>query len=218
MKNEIRICFGKMLEDIKEATENTEYVETYNKVIRMMAETNPVDDLFDVAFELHMCDADKIMPKTTLEFLKVVYELGIEGRLLKMQLDELTVGVEKEERLLIKDYVENKTDREAFEDIRKLNLDELAKQQVVAKVLGINAIDNFNEITVYTRGYRILNKVPRMPNAIVENIVRKFKSLQKLLSANIEELVEVDGIGEVRAKTIVQSLKRMQEQFVFDRL
>ena len=161
--------------------------------------------------------AEMVM-KIAEEVQKSIYELGIEGRLLKMQLDELTNGIEKEEKLIIKDYVEKKSDRRAFNEIRKLSFDELMKPQIIAKALGISETDNYNEITVYTRGYRILNKVPRMPNAIVENIVKRFKSFQKLLSANIEELDEVDGIGEVRAKTIVQSLKRMQEQFVFDRL
>ena len=69
---------------------------------------------------------------------------------------------------------------------------------------------------VYTRGYRILTKIPRVPNNIVENLVKSFKSFQHILAADIPELDEVEGIGEVRAKTIKQSLKRMQEQFVFD--
>ncbi len=69
---------------------------------------------------------------------------------------------------------------------------------------------------VYTRGYRIINKIPRMPSNIVENLVSTFKSFQHILAADIESLDEVDGIGEVRAKAIKQSLKRMQEQFVFD--
>ena len=57
-----------------------------------------------------------------------------------------------------------------------------------------------------------------MPNNIVENIVKKFKSFQNLLSADINELDNVEGIGEVRSKAIVQSLKRMQEQFIFDNM
>ena len=57
-----------------------------------------------------------------------------------------------------------------------------------------------------------------MPSNIVENLVSSFKSFQHILAADIEALDEVDGIGEVRAKTIKQSLKRMQEQFVFDNL
>ena len=127
-------------------------------------------------------------------------------------------SVEQEEHLLIKDYVVEKSEEEAFKQIRSLSYEDLTKQQIIANLLGIKEDDNYSEVTVYTRGYRILNKVPRMPNNIVENVVNKFKSFQNLLSADINELDEVDGIGEVRAKTIVQSLKRMQEQFVFDRL
>ena len=55
-----------------------------------------------------------------------------------------------------------------------------------------------------------------MPSNIVENLVSSYKSFQHILAADIESLDEVDGIGEVRARTIKQSLRRMQEQFVFD--
>lgn len=90
------------------------------------------------------------------------------------------------------------------------------KEQLIANILGIKENDNFSDVSVYTRGYRILSKVPRMPSFIVDNIVKKFGTWQKILSANAQELDEVDGIGEVRAKTIVQTLKRMQEQYMFD--
>ena len=53
---------------------------------------------------------------------------------------------------------------------------------------------------------------------IVENLVDSFKSFQHILAADIESLDEVEGIGEIRARTIKQSLKRMQEQFIFDNL
>jgi len=82
--------------------------------------------------------------------------------------------------------------------------------------LGYENFDNYDEVGVYTRGYRILSKIPRMPSNIVENLVSSYKSFQHILAADIESLDEVDGIGEVRARTIKQSLRRMQEQFVFD--
>lgn len=68
------------------------------------------------------------------------------------------------------------------------------------------------------KDHRVLSKVPRMPSNIVDNLVKSFKSFQHILAADIPKLDEVDGIGEVRARTIKQSLKRMQEQFVFDNL
>ena len=69
---------------------------------------------------------------------------------------------------------------------------------------------------MYPKGYRILNKIPRMPSNIVENLVKSFKTFQHIIAADIPTLDDVEGIGEVRAKNIKQSIKRMQEQFVFD--
>ena len=57
-----------------------------------------------------------------------------------------------------------------------------------------------------------------MPSTIVENLVKSFKSFQHILAAEIEELDDVEGIGEVRARTIKQSLQRMQEQYVFENM
>ena len=86
---------------------------------------------------------------------------------------------------------------------------------LIMKLLGYENFDNYDEVGVYTKGYRILNKIPRMPSSIVENLIDTFKSFQHILAANIESLDEVEGIGEVRARAIQQSLKRMQDQFVF---
>ena len=90
------------------------------------------------------------------------------------------------------------------------------KEEKIARLLGYEDFDNYDEVGVYTKGYRILNKIPRMPSNIVDNLVKSFKSFQHILIADIPKLDEVEGIGEVRARTIKQSLKRMQEQFVFD--
>ena len=148
-----------------------------------------------------------------------IYELGIEGRLTEMQLEELIGGLEKEELLIIKDYMaarKRKTPERALEEIASLAYEDLMQQQKIAKILGYESFDTYEEVAVYTRGYRILSKIPRVPSNIVENLVKGFKSFQHILDADIPELDKVEGIGEVRARTIKQSLKRMQEQFVFD--
>ena len=102
--------------------------------------------------------------------------------------------------------------------IQNMTHEELMISTNIAKALGFTAQDSYDEVSVYTRGYRVLNKIPRMPSNIVDNLVKSFKSFQHILAADLEQLDAVDGIGEVRARTIKQSLKRMQEQFVFDNL
>lgn len=156
------------------------------------------------------------------EIQRQIYELGNDGRLVKMQLEELIGGLEKEEKLIIKDYLvatkKKNTPEKVIESLEELEYEDLLKESTIAKLLGYEYFDNYDEVGVYPKGYRILSKVPRMPSNIVENLVESFKSFQHILAADIESLDDVDGIGEVRARTIKQSLKRMQEQFVFDNI
>lgn len=214
-----------VLEDTSRVTSKSnqalQTVEKYRKVFDSKINNLTEYEFNDIAtlnMVIESIQRVEMLMKIADEVQKSIDELGIEGRLLKMQLDELTDGVETEEKLIIKDYKAKRIDADhAFEKIRNLSYDDLMKEQIVAHCLGIKENENFNDVTVYARGYRILNKVPRMPIGIIENMVTEFKSLQKILDADMKELDKVDGIGEVRAKTVVQSLKRMQEQFVFDR-
>ena len=223
------------------------YRIVFNNKINLLNEYE-FNDIATLNIVVETIQRGEMLYKIAEEVQKSIYELGIEGRLLKMQLDELTDGIEQEEKLVIKDYIQydkndkNKTKGKekvknqekakeqdsndenedieiedvTFKKIRSLSYEDLMKEQLIANILGIKENDNFSDISVYTRGYRILSRVPRMPGFIVDNIVKKFGSWQKILSASAEELDEVDGIGEIRAKTIVQSLKRMQEQYMFD--
>ncbi len=156
------------------------------------------------------------------EIQRQIYELGSDGRLVEMQLDELIGGLEKEEELIIKDYLvagkKKITPQKVIQKLEELTYEELTKEAIIAKLLGYEIFDNYDEVGVYPKGYRILSKIPRMPANIVENLVDSFKSFQHILMADIESLDDVDGIGEIRARTIKQALKRMQEQFMFDNL
>jgi len=128
----------------------------------------------------------------------------------------------EEELLIIKDYIapgKRTIPEKILEEIHTTSgQNELIDSNIIAKILGYENFDNYEEVAVYPKGYRILNKIPRMPNVIVNNLVKTFKSFQHILLADIDKLDDVEGIGEVRARTIKQSLKRMQEQFVFDNL
>ena len=150
-----------------------------------------------------------------------IYELGADGVLVKMQLEELIEDLPQEELLIIKDYIapsRRLLPEKILQIIRLCSQNELIQSEIIARFLGYEQFDNYEEVAVYPRGYRILNKIPRMPNSIVTNLVKTFKSFQHILLADVDKLDEVEGIGEVRARTIKQSLRRMQEQFVFDNL
>ena len=209
---------------ISKANQALQTVEKYKKVFDTKLnllneyEFNDIVTLENVIIAIQR--AEMVM-RIADEVNKAIDELGEEGRLLEMQLDELVGDFEKEELLIIKDYIapgKKRNCEKVLEEIKKLEYEDLMKADKIAKLLGYEDFDNYDEVGVYTKGYRVLNKIPRMPSNIVDNLVKSFKSFQHILAADIPELDEVEGIGEVRARTIKQSLKRMQEQFVFDNL
>lgn len=222
-KGNIRYVLEDTSKVITKANQALQTVEKYKKVFDSKLsllneyEFNDIVTLENVIVAIQR--AEMVM-KVAEEVKLAIYELGEEGRLLQMQLDELTGDLNMEEMLIIKDYVANKRkdSEKILEEIKNLNHDDLMKPQIIAKMLGYEDFDNYEEVGVYTKGYRVLNKIPRMPTNIVENLVKSFKSFQHILVADIPVLDDVEGIGEVRARTIKQSLKRMQEQFIFDNL
>jgi diadenylate cyclase len=154
------------------------------------------------------------------EIIKFINELGTEGRLVSMQLEELVGSVDDEARLLIKDYsksTEKTTPEGILAELKKLSPDELLDSQSITRILGYSHNINVQEETVSPKGYRILNKIPRLPAAIVQNLIDQFSNFPQIMMATIEELDEVDGIGEVRARAIREGLKRIQEQVFIDR-
>jgi diadenylate cyclase len=154
------------------------------------------------------------------EIIRYVNELGTEGRLVSMQLEELVAGLETEAYLLLKDYCRDPNDekvREILNGFNKLTGDELLEEHQILRTLGYPNTTAMMEESVSPRGYRILSKIPRLPSVIIGNLVEQFSHLPHVLMATIEELDEVDGIGEVRARTIKEGLKRIQEQVLVDR-
>lgn len=149
------------------------------------------------------------------EILNYINELGTEGRLISMQMEELVSNLEAEAKWLIGDYVKDvdETPADVMKRLKKLTSDDLLEDNSIMRILGY---DEQNE-AVKPRGYRILHKIPRLPSNIIENLVGSFGNLNEISTASIEELDKVDGIGEIRAKKIKAGLKRIQEQLFVDR-
>ena len=139
---------------------------------------------------------------------------------MQMQAKELISNVEAESMGLYRDYIKKDTAEgldKLIQELDKTSYDDLLDTSNVIRLLGYSSKTEPTEEFLTTRGYRILNRIPRLPYAIVDNLVVRFGSLPEVMVATIEELDEVDGIGEVRAKTIKESLSRIQENVFIGR-
>lgn len=154
------------------------------------------------------------------EIERYVTELGIEGRLVKMQLEELMANVKNEGLLVVEDYMllPEKTSKEIWEQISLWSSEELLDVGAIAKALGYSGSMNYLEQIVYPRGYRVLNKIPRLPQNVITNIVSTFEEMPEIVAASIEELDDIEGIGEVRARAIQEGLRRIKSHALLERL
>lgn len=174
--------------------------------------------LQDVA---HVIQRVEMVLRIKSEIQNYIHELGSEGRLISMQLDELVSNIDREAALLIKDYCyEDCSDdrvREIQKKLKHLSNDDLLTYQNIIRILGYQVSNTELEEPISPRGHRVLSKIPRLPQIIASNLVASFGYLPHILMATIEELDEVEGIGEVRARAIKEGLKRIQEQLFEDR-
>jgi diadenylate cyclase len=149
-------------------------------------------------------------------------ELGTDGRLLTLQLDELIAGVGEDRELIARDYLPTTTVRRSRTVADVLaGLDELSPTDLldlgsVARALGHGG-DESLDLPVSPRGFRLLARVPRLPPLVVDRLVGHFGSLQKLLAASIDDLQAVEGVGESRARSVREGLSRLAESSILER-
>jgi diadenylate cyclase len=177
-----------------------------------------IEDLATVRDVASVLQRLQMVRRIAAEIEGYVVELGSDGRLLSLQLDELVAGVDQEEELLVADYsrgdgshapADTLAALDALSDTSLLDLPTVAH----AASFGVEALD----ASISPRGYRLLARVPRLPGAVVERMVAHFGTLQKLLAASVDDLQAVEGIGENRARTVREGLSRLAESSILER-
>jgi diadenylate cyclase len=162
----------------------------------------------------------ELVTRMAVEIERYIVELGTEGRLIEMQLEETMVGVAADKAALVHDYLAENTDDAfaiALDQIGRLPHQDLLDFGRLAEVLGYDRKLNTLDFPVSPRGYRILGRIPRLPRIVVSSIVRDFGGLDEMLAATDAELEAVEGVGEIRAKDIREGLRRLQEINLVDR-
>jgi diadenylate cyclase len=179
-----------------------------------------IEDLVTVRDAMSVSQRLEMVRRIADEIEGFVVELGTDGRLLALQLDEMLAGVEEDRGLLVRDYLPNgrrRTGEEVLADLRALSATELLDLSAVARCYGLPTSPDALDSPVSPRGYRLLARVPRLPTSIIDRLVTHFGGLQKLLAATIEDLLAVEGVGEARARGIREGLSRLAETSILDR-
>jgi len=153
------------------------------------------------------------------EIERACVELGEEGRLIRMQLEELVADVPDSKAALVYDYHADggpERTREGLEALAALPYNQLLEFELLA-VLGFPASVNPLDHGVSPRGYRVLSHIPRLPDTVIKRVVASLEGLEGIVRASQRELEAVEGVGTVRAREIREGLRRLQEHNLVDR-
>lgn len=208
---------------LTKANQAVQTLEKYKDVLRQSLNNLSILELDGM---VTVYDVVKVIQRTLL-VLKVIEELelyicqlGSEGKLVDMQLRELDSGIREEIFLVFKDYVTCDASLSGEELLEQL-LEESQKRYLdttdISRVIGCGSTTAGLDREIVPRGYRLVAKTVRMPSHVVKSVVHTYGSLPEIMKQEISDLVEVDGIGEVRAKAIKDGFKKLREELIYDR-
>jgi len=179
-----------------------------------------IEDLVTVRDVVLLLQRTEIVMRISDEIERYLVELGSDGRLVSLQLRELMAGVEDDRRMVVLDYFQPDASwnlEQAMATLSDLEMEELLDPEAVAEAMHLSGGTKDADGSVQPRGYRMLSKVPRLPEAQINRLVDTFHTLDKLLRAGVDDLAAVDGVGEIWAQTIKDALSHITETSILDR-
>ena len=180
-----------------------------------------IEDLVTVRDAIAVVQRLEMVRRIADEIDGYVIELGTDGRLLALQLEELMIGVDTDRGLVIRDYIpagrKARTYEEAVLELDMLTATDLIDLVSVGRAMGYPGSSDALDAAISPRGYRLLAKVPRLPNSVVDRLIEHFGSLQRLLGATVEDLQAVEGVGDARARGVREGLSRLAEASILER-
>jgi diadenylate cyclase len=156
----------------------------------------------------------ELVRRVARELEQYVAELGSDGRLLRLQLEELSAGVDDEEQLAVRDHLRARpgwTVADVLAELARLTPEELSDTAAVAKAIDLTGDPEALDASQVPRGYRLLARVPQLPPSVVDRVVDRFGSLKVILAVGTEDLEEVEGVGAGRARLLREGLRRLAD-------
>jgi diadenylate cyclase len=208
---------------ISKATQALQTLEKYKSRLDQVSTTLTAlefEDLVSLQDVVNVLQRAEMMQRIADEIQVYLAELGMEGRLIELQLEELMSGVEREKRNVIRDYQveERGKSMEAVErSLARLENEELLQLTSVAQALGYSGAHDELDRPLASRGYRILERIPRLPASVVEKLVKNFENIHDIMHATEKMLEEVEGVGKTRALAIKEGLRRIAESSLVER-
>jgi diadenylate cyclase len=180
-----------------------------------------IEDVVTVRDVVTVLQRAEMVLRVGEEIAELLDELGEHGRLLRLQLDELVLGVADDRRLVVEDYLEAgrvATADEVLVRIGALSTAELlGLDDVVLALTGGELAPVDLDGALAPRGRRVLARIPNLPPELADRVIESFGDLQGLVRVPAAELAAVSGISEAHAQLVKDGLAHLAESSILDR-
>ncbi len=245
---------GRLIDRATQAIGAVERFKSRFDLALALLSTLEVEDSVSVNDVVAVLQPGEMVVRFIEEVEGYLVELGEDGRLIRLQIEELGSGVEETLRLVALDYVAEDGAAEgpqqdgaawtsadgagstkraagryphtpalraradaALAALHELSHDELMGRTAVAAVLGVDPVPGVLDLPAEARGYRLLHRLPRVSEGVIERIVERFVTLPRLMEASLADLEKVGGVGEAKAWSVKDGLSRMVEASILER-
>jgi len=186
------------------------YQTAFNEILSEL-DTLEFQDEVRLSDVLKAAQRSELIRRIKEEVDRYIIELGVEARLIEMQLKEIIGDTLVELRQIVRDYAKEDHEK-ALSELEMLSTEEILELTNVMRALGYEAKSENFDLSVFPRGYRALSGIPHLPQVVVENVVKSLGDLPNIISATATELMEIDEVGERRANSIRRELERLKDR------
>ena len=200
---------------LAKANQALQTLQNYRQRLDEMLERLTVlefEDLVTLGDVAELIARFEMLRRVSREVNRYTLQLGTEGRLVRMQSDDLCAGTNEQYLFVLRDYAAHLSSKDILairERLAELPPDRLLEPEAVAHELGITSAEHAEQ-HLRPRGYRALAQIPMLPVSVVNRIVDRFPSLVEIVAASVADLDAVDGVGERRALAISTGLARVR--------
>ncbi|NNE10977.1 MAG: DNA integrity scanning protein DisA, partial [Ilumatobacter sp.] len=172
-----------------------------------------IEDVVTVRDVVTVVQRGEMVARIADEIETMIIELGVDARLLRLQLDEIYTDIDEEVDLVVADYLPpHRHVEDTLAEMARLRDDDVldARMALSTMHLGDAGLDD----ETAPRGLRLLRRVSKLSPEVASSIVDRFGGLARLQRVTIDDLVAVDGVDADIAQSVKETLARVTEDAI----
>ncbi len=204
---------GRLLDRANQALQTLERYKTRldDAIDRLTA--LEVEDVVTVRDVVAVLQRGEMVHRIADEIETMIIELGVDARLLRLQLDEIYTDIDDEVDLVVADYLPpHRHVDDTLAEMARLKDDDALDARMALSTMHLGDAELDAEIA--PRGLRLLRRVSKLSPEVALSITERFGGLARLQRVSIDDLVEVDGVDATIAASVKDTLQRVTEDTI----